>query len=368
MNFTKTKKRILRFSNEWICLAILLLIGIVILKQLDLYDRLISIYYSCLPILMGVVIAFLFQPLIDRLQRRFSLRISVLIVYFGLFVISVLFVIILVPIVYEQIMDFLSVMPSWLVKIEHFFKTYHLSYDAITNFKDKYLEEGYVIVIDSLRHTISEGTKYGFAYITAFFISIDLPFWKRTLKKIMPRYHQFTTFYKTMSNIVYQYLIGTFLDLMFIVISVGLVLYWFDFPNAILYAIILALLNLFPYIGASIGLVLIAIVAVLSYDRFPFLAFFIVWCLQQIESNFIQPMIFNRTMNVRPLLTFVFIFISDALFGWIGVILSPIFAAIAQIAFRSYIHSKTSNTVGEWEDIWYDFDEAVKGEYEKYAT
>ncbi len=89
---------------------------------------------------------------------------------------------------------------------------------------------------------------------------------------------------------------------------------------------------------------------------------FIVWSIQQIESNIIQPLIFNRTMNVRPLLTFVFIFISDAFFGVIGVILSPIFAAVAQIVFRSYLHSKTSDKVGEWEDIWRDFDEVMAEE------
>ena len=83
---------------------------------------------------------------------------------------------------------------------------------------------------------------------------------------------------------------------------------------------ILALLNLFPYVGATLGLILIAAVAALHYDHYPWMMFFIVWSIQQIESNIIQPLIFNRTMNVRPLLTFVFIFISDAFFGVIGVI------------------------------------------------
>ena len=43
-------------------------------------------------------------------------------------------------------------------------------------------------------------------------------------------------------------------------------------------------------------------------------------------------------------------------------ILSPIFAAVAQIVFRSYLHSKTSDKVGEWEDIWRDFDEVMAEE------
>ena len=189
-----------------------------------------------------------------------------------------------------------------------------------------------------------------------------MDFWKRTAKKIVPNVTRVVTFYHTLSNIIYQYLAGTMLDLLFIIVSVGIVLSLYRFPNALLYAMILAFLNLFPYVGATLGLILIAIVAALSYPVFPWLAFAIVWSIQQIESNIIQPLIFNRTMNVRPLLTFVFIFISDAFFGVIGVILSPIFAAVAQIVFRSYLHSKTSDKVGEWEDIWRDFDEVMAEE------
>ena len=73
-------------------------------------------------------------------------------------------------------------------------------------------------------------------------------------------------------------------------------------------------------------------------------------------------MIFHKTMDVRPILSFAFIFISDAFFGIPGVILSPIFAAIAQIGFRSYLHAKENDTVGKWEDIWYDFDEVMQEE------
>ena len=71
-------------------------------------------------------------------------------------------------------------------------------------------------------------------------------------------------------------------------------------------------------------------------------------------------MIFNKTMDVRPILTFVALFVAEALFGIPGVLLSPIFASIMQIAFRSYLHAKTKDTIGKWEDIWYDFDEAMK--------
>lgn len=345
------------------CVFILILI----LKQMDVYDRLVNIYKSCLPVFMGIVVAFLLQPVIDKLKQQFSTRVSVCIVYIGILCVGALFLIVLIPILYNQILDFAKVVPSWITKAEAFLDKYHIVYGNLDQLKEKFMQEGYVVVIDSVMNSMDVMTKYGIAYITGFFISVDLDFWKRTARKLIPNIQQFSTFYLTMSNIVYQYLVGTFLDMLFITISVGVVLTIAGFPNALLYAIILALLNLFPYIGATFGLILIAIVGLLSYSSFPFIPFIIVWTIQQIESNFIQPMIFNKTMNVRPILTFVFIFISEAFLGLIGVILSPIFAAIAQIAFRSYLHSKTNETVGDWDDIWYDFDEIINEEVHQHG-
>ncbi|MEG0528089.1 AI-2E family transporter [Amedibacillus sp. YH-ame10] len=355
-------QRFIRICKKSILPLLSILLLVLVLKQLHLFERLVDIYKSCLPIFMGGVIAFLLQPIIDRLRKHFSTRTSVCLVYIGILLMGCVFLMIIMPLLYQQILDFIKVFPSWVQKIEEFLQTYHISYDNLNVVKEKYLDEGYIIVIDSLKNTMDVVTKYGIAYITAFFLSIDLDFWKRCAKKLLPNVQRFSTFYLTMSNIVFQYLVGTLIDLLFIACSVGAVLYLIDFPNAILYAIILALLNLFPYIGATFGLLLIAVVGLLSYDSFPVIPFLIVWTIQQIESNVIQPMIFNRTMNVRPILTFVFIFISEAFFGVVGVILSPIFAAIAQIAFRSYLHSKTSDKVGEWDDIWRDFDEVMREE------
>gem|GEM_PF-553107 len=281
------------------------LLLVLLLKQLQLYDWIVDIYKSCLPVLMGIVIAFLLQPLIDRLQQHVSQKLAVMLVYIGIALVLAVFVIGMIPIIYKQVMDFAEVVPVWMRHLEGFLDRYHIAIGNLETLKEKYLQEGYIIVIDSLRNTMHTATNYGIAYITAFFISIDLDFWKRTAKKVIPNLHQFSTFYLTMSNIVYQYLVGTFLDILFIVVTVGITLYIFTFPNALLYAVILALLNLFPYVGATFGLILIAIVGALSYPVFPFLAFAIVWTIQQIESNFIQPMIFNRTMHVRPILTFV---------------------------------------------------------------
>lgn len=359
---SKFINRSAKAAKKYLPIIICIFFIILITKQIGMYERIVSIYETCLPVLMGIVVAFLLQPVIDRLRKRVSTKTAVIIIYSVILISVVLFFILLIPVLYQQVLDFVKVFPSWLEKIEQWVNRFQIPNLNISEMKEAYLSEGTIIVVDYVKSSMNNLTKYGITFITAFFISMDLDFWKRVIHKVHPNTKKISTFYQTMSNIVYQYLLGTFIDLLFITISVGIVLSLYQFPNGILYAVILALLNLFPYIGATIGLILIAIVGALSYDSFPFIMFVIVWVIQQIEANFIQPLIFNHTMNVRPVLTFVFIFISEAFFGVIGVILSPIFAAIAQIAFRSYLHAKTSDKVGEWEDIWYDFDEAMREE------
>lgn len=338
------------------------LLAVLLLKQLSLYDRLLALYQSLIPIFSGLVIAFLLQPIIDRIAQHMPLKSAVMVVYAGILLAGGALLVILLPILYQQLVDFAKVVPDWITKVEALLSQHHIVLENLEQYKDTFMEEGYTIVIDSVRNFLATTTKYGIGYITAFFISIDLEFWKRTARKLMKNYHKISLFYKTMSNIVYQYLLGTLLDLSFVAVTSWVILTAADFPNALLYAIILALSNLFPYIGPTIGLLLVVLVGLLSYEQLPILAFLLIWIVQQIEANFIQPLIFNKTMDVRPILTFVALFICEALFGIPGVLLSPIFASIMQIAFRSYVHTKTSDTVGAWEDIWQDFDEVMKEE------
>lgn len=339
-------------------LSIFLLI--LLLKQIGLYERIVSLYRALAPLLIGIILAFLFQPIIDRLHQKLSLKLSVIIVYVGILLFIFLFGIVLIPILYEQIINLSDEFPQWLKKIEMLLEQYHFDFIKLNEIEKIFMKDGYGIILDSIMSWFDGFTRFALGYMCAFFISLDLDFWVHTGRKIIPNFHQFSTFYKTMSNIIYQYLLGTSIDLLFIVLTVSPILYMAGFPNALFYGVLLALFNLWPYIGATVGLFIIFLISLFSFDQIPWLPLLIVWIIQQVEANIIQPFIFNKTMSVRPILSFAFLFIGEALFGIPGVILSPILAAIAQIVFRSYLHSKTSDQVGQWEDIWYDFDDLMK--------
>ncbi len=339
-----------------------LLLAMALLKQLMLYDRLVSLCHALFPLFGGILIAFLLQPVIDRLAVHMKLKTAVVFVYVGILGAMALLLVVFVPILYQQIVDVASLLPEWIEKLKSILYEHHIVLEQFIEDENSFMKDGTVMILSSLRSFLDTAMDYGIAYMTAFFISIDLEFWKRSARRLFHNYHWFGNFYKTMSNIVFQYLSGTLLDLVFVSVTSGVILYAADFPNALLYALILALSNLFPYIGPTIGLVFVILVAVLSYDTVPLITLFLIWVMQQIEANIVQPMIFHKTMDVRPILTFAALFVGEALFGIVGVILSPILASIMQIAFRSYVHARSRDTIGQWEDIWYDFDDVMKEE------
>lgn len=356
----KYKNELFRFPLFAIPSLLALLLFVLVLKQLSLYGKLVDLYHALFPVFGGIVIAFLLQPVIDRLAKHMKVKTAIVLVYIGILAGGALLLIILVPILYRQIVDFVSLLPDWLTKLKTLLNEHHIVMERLADVEDSAIQEGTMFMLDSLRTFFGTIMDYAIAYMTAFFISIDVEFCKRSAKKLFQNYHRLVTFYKTMSNIVFQYLTGTLLDLIFVSVTSAVVLYAAAFPNALLYAIILALSNLFPYIGPTIGLLFVILVGILSYEQLPFITIILIWTIQQIESNIVQPMIFNKTMDVRPILTFVALFIAEALFGIPGILLSPILASIMQIAFRSYLHAKTKDTVGQWEDIWYDFDDVIK--------
>ena len=70
-----------RSARHIIFQILVIIIGILILKQIDMYERIVRIYHACLPVLLGVVVAFFMQPMIDRVQLYLPKRLSVFLVY-----------------------------------------------------------------------------------------------------------------------------------------------------------------------------------------------------------------------------------------------------------------------------------------------
>ena len=102
-------------------------------------------------------------------------------------------------------------------------------------------------------------------------------------------------------------------------------------PFAVPMGLIVGILSIMPLIGATIGAIIVVLVTLFTSvsDAIIMAIFFTIY--QQIENNVIQPVIFNRTVAVSPLLVFISVLLGTAVGGILGALIAIPFTASLQI-------------------------------------
>jgi predicted PurR-regulated permease PerM len=108
-------------------------------------------------------------------------------------------------------------------------------------------------------------------------------------------------------------------------------------PFAGALALVIALFDLIPLVGATIGAVLVGIITL--FVDFPTAT--IVWVIysivyQQVENTVIQPQIQNRAVEIQPFFVLVSVLFASTLFGVLGALLAIPAAASISVVFREY--------------------------------
>ncbi|MCO6006237.1 AI-2E family transporter [Actinoallomurus purpureus] len=105
-----------------------------------------------------------------------------------------------------------------------------------------------------------------------------------------------------------------------------------DVPYAIALALLVAITDLIPLIGATIGAVLVTAIAFFSgfWVGIASLIYFLIY--QQVENYVIQPRVMKKSVDVQPAVTVIAALLGGALLGVIGALLAiPAAAAVALI-------------------------------------
>lgn len=109
-------------------------------------------------------------------------------------------------------------------------------------------------------------------------------------------------------------------------------------PSPLALAVVVAILDLIPLIGATIGAVIVALVTL--FTDFPTVT--IIWVIfsivyQQFENYVVQPRIQSRAVELDPFIIVVAAIFGGTLLGIVGALLAIPSAAAMQIGVREYI-------------------------------
>lgn len=304
------------------------------------------------PFLLGLVLAYLLHPLVDRLQnggcpRWLSSLILVLVVLVGF----IGFLIFFVPFVVHQAQYLLDKIPGYLVDLVDCVKSFVSQFmrkgpwDAFRNGSEK-------IIADAARKAMSWAGSSSLALLSnvqvlgdalfyllvtpviTFFCLWDWPRLVAFCRDLIPLKQRAdgVAFLQRLDQSMSGYLRGQVMVCLVMAAYLSLGFYILRFPYAIPLGMMTGVLVFLPYVGMFLGSVT-ALLLILTHDPswFHVLGLVIVLSIGQVlEAVVFVPFFVGRRVGIHPAWVLFSVFASGAVFGGWGVLLAMPLAVFAR--------------------------------------
>ena len=325
----------------------LVLLGTYLVKEWHALRFVGEFFIVISPIFIGLIIAWLLDPLVKWLQGKKIPRIGACIIVYLLFL-ALLFLILalLVPAMGSQIKDFVSGLPSLIQDFQHYVSgfTKNLShtfdYD-FSNIKDalyQAIEEFGInlstrlpnMAIGLVSSVVSGGVSFFLGLMIGFYMLFDFDKLNRTFISWLPRRWRkgASELCVRLNESLRSYVQGLLLvmTLVFITQGIGLTLSGIKAP--LVFAFFCALTDIIPYFGPYIGAIPIVLVGFTMDPIVGICCVISIIVVQLLENNFYQPLIMGHTMKLHPVTIMLGLLIFQHFFGIIGMIVAtPVIAA-----------------------------------------
>jgi predicted PurR-regulated permease PerM len=136
-------------------------------------------------------------------------------------------------------------------------------------------------------------------------------------------------------SIVKSYLVGLLIQVTYMTILMGGLLLLFGIKHALLIAVIFAILNLIPYVGALLGNIIgVLLTLTSSTDLWPVLTVLLVIAgVQFLDNNILMPRIVGSKIKINALMAILGVLIGGAIAGISGMFLSMPIIAVLKVMF-----------------------------------
>ncbi|TVL39780.1 AI-2E family transporter [Brachyspira hyodysenteriae] len=336
--------------------------------------------YLVAPFIWGIFIAYMFDPLITKMQNKIPRLAAVLLIYIPLLILAIIFVVFILPRTIEQIEVILKTLPQYVDKIynsisdmlislsEKLNRTIGKSFDINLEIDSKAINDFlfgnsgvitlmYRKIIDFRFQNINSITTIFsiiFSYFVilpfvTFYLMLDFQNIKDRIIKIIPMRWQssVSNIIKNSNYIINSYVVGmTILAVSFFIISY-IMLSVTNTKYAFILALLRGLLNYIPFIGpfaAFISALFIGIITEPVWWHGALKMCIIYGIIQILDSGIMAPKILGKSVKIHPIAVMFSTIIGGVLFGFLGVLFAVPFCGIIIITiknfFNKYYHSK----------------------------
>jgi predicted PurR-regulated permease PerM len=136
-------------------------------------------------------------------------------------------------------------------------------------------------------------------------------------------------------SIVKSYLVGLLIQVSYMTVLMGGLLLIFGIKHALLIAVIFAILNLIPYVGALLGNIIgVLLTLTSSTDLLPVVTVLLVIAgVQFLDNNILMPRIVGSKIKINALIAILGVLIGGAIAGISGMFLSMPIIAVMKVMF-----------------------------------
>ena len=308
-------------------------------------------------IIIAAIISLIGLPIVSFLKTKLKFNNTFAVIVAMTTIIGLLSSLIglLIPLVVEQgqnlsllnIKELESSVESLYQKVIHYLSDKDIDVDKSLTTSNLFSKIDYSIIPNFLNAIIGGFGSFSIALFSIIFISFFLLIDSKLLEQgiltfVTDRNEDGTKrSLNEIKNLLSRYFVGLVLQISILFVIYTAILLTFGVNNAIVIAFLCALLNLIPFIGPMIGLVLMVFLTMTSFIGSDFQTVILTKTIfvmigfligQLVDNFFSQPIIFSKSVKSHPLEIFLVISIAGVLFGIVGLIVAiPLYTSIKVI-------------------------------------
>jgi len=312
----------------------------------------ISIFVKALPpFLAGLILAYLFNPIVDRMENwGLGRKMATAIVALMILLIGSAIIIVIIPLLSQQLLALISVFPENLEVVRNFLAEllpqYFGSDQALEASLAKALNllQGYATTIvagvfNSLNIAVSTVTFIVITPIVMIYLLVDFNNLTRTIDELLPRDHKslIKGLLQDVDRVMASFIRGQLTVCLILGTFYALALTIVGLQAGLLVGLLAGLLSFIPFFGAITGGILSIGIAIFQFwGEFQYILIVAAIFLggQAVEGNYLTPKVVGNSTELHPVWILFSLSAFGLLLGFTGILLAVPIAAVIGVFVR----------------------------------
>lgn len=334
------------------------LIVTILVKEWGILTFIFTFLKVLSPLFIGFVIAWLFNPLVKKLENKGIPRmLGSILVYAVFLLIIAVFLRFLVPTVYMQVNELIKNLPAIFNEVKNSLNDIFLKFSHVEGIDIESIRTNVMttmetkltdftttfptMLLDIIVKFFSSLVTIGLGLFIGLYMLFDFDSISRHFLNLLPERKRFeaSVLLNNIGGEVRKSVNGTLLvaTMVFVCDSIGFAIIGLQAP--VLFGLFCGITDLIPYIGPYIGGA-VAVVIGFSQSTFIGVMTLIICVVVQCVENFIlQPVVMSKTMKLHPVTIMIGLLIFNNFFGIIGMILATPCIALLKVIWE-FIQNK----------------------------